>query len=303
VTLAFDFNSVQATEFGVGRDVDGDQAFELIPIDDQVQRALQEMGQATWDAMRKLADSPAVYEPTEKYASAECLILPLGNDLSGPLGRVHQANNLPVNAAALSDTSGMFCYFARMIDHRRRHLTAIRRATQFKGVLKRRLIRLTTDTLRLIPDAVFKLDADFDLLIDGAEIKILRPSGFESLGGLKEALLAAVPKNVRALQSDLGFVDFSPIQDYASSHPRAARYLSSIRSQKETKNVDKRALKRFCKELGINTTEANGKIFVQPDQIMDFLEVLDRRRYRVQLIKGSPERFKATSRQKLGNQD
>jgi len=33
--------------------------------------------------------------------------------------------------------------------------------------------------------------------------------------------------------------------------------------------------------------------------VMGFLEVLDRRRYRVELVKGSGERFKAGSRRKI----
>ena len=38
--------------------------------------------------------------------------------------------------------------------------------TQFKGVLKSRLIQLRTDALKVVEDMVFKLDADFDLLIN-----------------------------------------------------------------------------------------------------------------------------------------
>jgi hypothetical protein len=33
---------------------------------------------------------------------------------------------------------------------------------------------------------------------------------------------------------------------------------------------------------------------------MDFLEVLDRRRYELELVKGSPEQYKAASRRKIG---
>jgi hypothetical protein len=32
---------------------------------------------------------------------------------------------------------------------------------------------------------------------------------------------------------------------------------------------------------------------------MDFLEVLDRRRYQLELVKGTPERFRASSRKKI----
>ncbi len=146
---------------------------------------------------------------------------------------------------------------------------------------------------------MFKLDADFDLLIDSTNVHILRPSGFEFVGKLQEAVLAAAPENVKALQRDLKFVDFDRIEAYATTHPRAARYLASIRAQKETTNIDKTALKKLCKGTGVKILEASGKITVLDGHVMGFLEVLDRRRYQLELVGGSPERFKAASRRKL----
>jgi hypothetical protein len=186
-----------------------------------------------------------------------------------------------------------------MTDGKGRRLTSLRRATQFKGLLKSRLIRLTTNALKLVEDRVFKLDSDFDLLIDSKRVHILRPSGFEFAGRLQTAILDAVPKNVTALQADLGFVEFAGIQDYASEHPRAARYLASIRAQMEAKNIDKNALKKLCRDNGVEVKESKGKITIREDHVLGFLEVLDRRRYELELVKGSRERFKAASRRKI----
>jgi hypothetical protein len=300
MALAFDFQSVTVTEFGVGRDEPGRQAFTLVPVDTSVQAALQKMVSDTWDAMMRLTDVPPEYEPAEKHASAEYVVAPLDDDLATALRQLHQAANLPMSAAALSDPKEVFCYFVRMTDSRGRRLTGVRRATQFKGVFKSHLMRLVTDALRLIEDRVFKLDSDFDLLIDDTTVHILRPSGFEFVGQLQAAVLAAAPTNVKAIRKDLPFLDFAGIEDYATTHPRAARYLASIHAQKSTKNIDKRALKALCKRTGVDIHEANGKITVQKDQVMGFLEVLDRRRYEVELIRGAPERFRAGSRRKLG---
>lgn len=299
--LNFDFKSVQTTEFGVGRD-DGDaRAFSFVAVDGNVQSALRQMAEETWRAMSDSTAAPSMYEPSEKHASTEYVYLPIADGLSAPLRELHQANNLPVDSTVLSDPAKVFCYFARMTDANSRRLTALRRATQFKGVLKNRLVRLVTDALQIIEDKVFKLDTDFDLLIDSANIHILRPSGFEFVGQLQAAVLAASADNIKAIQKDLPFVDFHGIQDYASKHPRAARYVASIRTQKETKNIDKRALKKLCKSTGVEIQESNGRISVQDSHIMGFLEVLDRRRYEVELVKESPERYRAASRQKLVN--
>ncbi|MFO0754574.1 MAG: hypothetical protein U0411_14770 [Thermodesulfovibrionales bacterium] len=68
------------------------------------------------------------------------------------------------------------------------------------------------DTLEIIEDTVFRLDNDFDLLVDSANIHILRPSGFEFAGKLQQAILDAVPENIKAIRKDLTFVDFDDIE-------------------------------------------------------------------------------------------
>lgn len=297
--LDFDIKNVSATEFGVGRDDGNGQTFLSIPVDADVQNALREMVSATWQAMQRDTDAPPRYEPSEKHGGTEYLHLPLNDDLATPIRELHEAANLPLDAAALADPAQVFCYFARLTDNKQRRLTTLRRATQFKGVLKSRLLRLVTDSLRLIEGSVFKLDTDFDLLVDSDYAHILRPSGFEFAGKLQEAILGAVPTNLKAIQKDLPFVNFANVEEYAGRHPRAARYLASIRGQKETKNIDKSALKKLCKQTGVEVKESGGKIIVDDSHVMGFLEVLDRRRYEVELVKDSPERFRAGSRRKI----
>jgi len=270
-------------------------------VDGDVQDALQEMVIATMGAMDTLSSHRPRYKPSEKYESHDYTYLPLDDDLAREVRQLYQANNLAVDANALSEPSKIFCYFARMTDGQARRLTALRRAAQFKGVLKSRLIRFVTDALKIIEDNVFKLDSSFDMVIDGAKVHVLSPSGFEFLGKLQEEVLAAAPENIKAIQSDLPFVDFGSIQNYAVKHSRAARHLASIRAQKETKNIVATALKRLCKDTGVEVYETKGKISVQDGHVMGFLEVLDRRRYKLELVKDSPESYRAPSRRKLPN--
>jgi hypothetical protein len=299
MNLGFDLNAVKTTEFGVGRDNAGNRSFTAVPVDDQVQVALGEMARATWEAMQRDESGPTKYEPSEKHGSTEYLYLPLNHDLTLAMQDLHNAKNLSLDGNALKETASIFCYFARFTDKNGKRLTALRRATQFKGVLKTRLIRFVTDTLKLVEDDVFKLDNDFDLLVDEKHVHILRPSGFEFAGQLQQAILDAVPANIKEIRKDLAFVDFSVIESFAAKHPRAARCLASIRSQGETKNIDKSALKKHCKNTGVEVSVSNGKITVASGHEMGFLEVLDRRRYEQNLVKGQAERFKATSRKKI----
>ncbi len=299
--LEFDLGNVTVTEFGVGRDDGNGQTFVTVPVDAAVQGVLTEMVQATWDAMQKDEDGPAKYEPSEKHGGTEYLYLPLDDELAASVRELHEAASLTIDAAALSDPADVFCYFARLTDEKKRRLTALRRATQFKGVLKsrNRLVRMLDDTLKIIEDTVFKLDNDFDLLVDSAKVHILRPSGFEFAGKLQQAILDAVPENIKAIRKDLAFVEFDGIEAYAGKHPRAARYLASIRGQEETKNIDKSLLKKLCKQTGVEITEAKGKVSITDGHEMGFLEVLDRRRYEVSLVREKPERYRAASRRKI----
>lgn len=300
---AFNFKSVAATEFGVGLEEDQGQIFVLVPVDASVQTALLEMIVSTQEKMLESNyDPPLDYTPSNRYGAIGHLYLPLNDEMATQARFLHQANNLPVSAQAMSDPSKIFCYFARLVDSNGNRLTAVRRATQFKGILKNRLIQFATNALRLIADKVFKLDSDFDFLTDDQGVSILRVSGFEFVGQLQKAILAAVPSNIRLIQEDLPFVDFDPLQEYASRHPRAARYIASIRAQKEASNIDKTSLLKLCESTDVKVQEVKGKLVVQSASIMDFLGVLDRRLYQVELVKGSPESFRAANRSKISKQ-
>lgn len=300
MNLDFDFEKVDIIEFGLGIDKNDGQEFVQVPVDAGVQRALLEIAQATWEAMQDF-DEPKNYEPSEKYESTEYIVLPLYNDMASSLRQLHEASNLDSDTAALSNPADVFCYFARFREKDGRRLTVVRRATHFKGILKSkgRLVRMLDDTLKIVDDPVFKLDNDFDMLIDSSNVHIFRPSGFEFVGKLQDAILNAVPNNIKIIQQDLPFVDFHSINEYATRHPRAARYLASIKAQSRTKNIDKEALKELCKRTGVEISESDGKIVIATGHEMGFLEILDRRRFEVELVKGEPERYRASSRKRI----
>ncbi|MCG6117350.1 MAG: DUF4868 domain-containing protein [Aquimonas sp.] len=298
MNLSFDLKKVTLVEFGVGRDVGSGQTFVAVPIDAKVQKALHEMTQATWQAMQQDAEGPTKYEPSDKHGSVEYLYLPLDDDMAMGVRDLHQAANLPLDSAALATPEKVLCYFVRLTDDQQRKLTALRRASQFKGIVKNkgRLIRLIDDTLQIVEDTVFKLDSDFDLPIDANNVHILRPSGFEFAGKLQQAILDAVPVNVAAIKSELTFIVFDGIEKYAAKHTRAARYLASIRGQEEMKSIDKTALNKLCKSTGVDVSESTGKMIIADGHEMAFLQVLDRRRYHLELVKDKPEKFVAASR-------
>jgi hypothetical protein len=302
--IEFDFSNVTSVEFGVGLDHDdgaGKTSYFVVPADDEVQMALREMAHATKTILAD-QDEFSMFEAGEKHGSTEYLYLPLDHDLAAPMKELYEANNLSVDTKALTQHDAIFCYFARLRDSKGRKLVAVRRSIQFKGVLKTQLIwkRLNNDTVTLIKDEVFKLDHDFDLLVDKDHVHIWRPVSYEFLCHLTDAIIKAVPDNVKAIAKELPFVDFTGIQAYAAGgKARAARLLSSIRSQKEMKDVDKKALKALCDATEVAYKEVGNKLTIKDQDVLGFLEVLDRRRYFVELVKGKQEQYVANSRRRL----
>ena len=298
--LEFSLDEVKLVEFGIGRD-DDEQTFVAVPVDNGVQEVLQSMVLSTWQALQHDGDGATKYTPSDKHAEKDYLYLPVTDDMTAGVRRLHQAANLPIDAKALTVPGNVYCYFVRLTDERQRKLTALRRASQFKGIVKNkgRLVRWLDDTLQIVEDTIFKLDTDFDLLIDAKNVHILRPSGFEFAGKLQQAILNAVPDNVSAIKAELSFIEFDTIGHYAAKHPRAARYLASIRGQADMKHIDRTALEKLCKDTGVDIYDSKGKIIVADGHEMSFLQVLDRRRYRLELVRGKPERFVAANRKQI----
>lgn len=297
MNLTFDRKQISATEFGVGRNHSGNPHFNFVRANKDVQNAISDMVSSTVQALENDSDEGRPYDPSEKFGGIEYLYLPLSDDMAEPFRYLHEAS-IDVVADDLSDIERVFCYFARLIDKDGNRLTALRRSTYFKSLGKSRIIQITGDTLRLVNNPLFKLDKEFDLLIDANQVHILRPSGFEYTGRLQEAIRNAVPQNIQKIKNDIPYVNWEPIEGYAMTHTRAARYLASIKAWSQ--QVDKTALMSLCASTGVVIEESlNGQLIVDEKNIMGLLEVLDRRRYENELVLGSPEQYRAASRSRI----
>jgi hypothetical protein len=308
MNLDFDLENISTTELGFGLNLQDSRCFFVIAIDPTVQTALADMVRATNKSLDKVfqksGETTAIqYEPSEKYSSVECLTLALDSEMITIIKELHEAVNLDNDTGVLNKMDDCFAYFARFVDTQGRKLTAVRRASQFKGVLKKKMIQFLDDSLKMIDDRVFKLDEDFDYLVDSIQVYILRPSGLEFTAQLQDEIKKAVPANIKEIQKEMAFVDFSGISEYAQKHPRAARYLASIKSRGEAQNVDAEKLKSYCQKTGVAYVERDGKVVVEDKAVMGFLEVLDRRRYEVDLVvQEEPEIYRATGRAKTGGE-
>ena len=303
--LDFDLEQIVATEFGLGEHVGASMQFGTIPVDNSVHAVLLDVVKATLrNGGRNFEVDTVVlpyFDPADKHASEEYLVLPIDHELAKPLAEFHNADRLLTSPAQLELFQRSFCYFVRLTDSGNRRLTALRRASQFKGTLGRqnRLLALLGDTLRTVNEPLFQLNADFDVLIDSQFIHIVHPTSFRVLGQIDEAIAEAMPRNVERIRASLPDVGWSSIQEYAASHPRAASLLSSIRTRGYAENLSRTALVDLCKRTHVVVDDSQDEILVSEDQVLAFLEVVDRRRYDISLVTDSPEQYRASSRERL----
>ncbi len=192
----------------------------------------------------------------------------------------------------------MVFYFSIFRDANDIKIIAVHRASQFKGIVKarNRLISLIDDTLKLVPDDVFKLDQDFDYIILEKEVWILHPTGFEFTAGIEESIAKKLAKNITEVAKSITCVDFGKFRDFITDHKRAGWLIAGLRSRADIHLTSPKKLKKGCKTNGIRVIETDGKIYPSPGFELAFLELLDRRRYQILLIDGEEELYVAPNR-------
>jgi len=303
--MPYEYHDPANIQFGICRgDLHlGDST--IIPVDETVQGLIQQMILATRREMD--LDQPHVrlprYEPSQDYRVGSHAALPLANRLANQLRAFYEMENRPIDGNALAEPQAITAYFAIVHDHEGNKLVAIRRATQFKGVLKAHLIRFVNDSLRAVPDRVFKLDSEFDLLIVDQAIYVHSIPAFEHLAGIDDQLRAAAIENTQELGQLLTEFDFDGMVPFVQGHKRAARLVAALRARDDLEATSATNFRRECGRSGISVNTVDGKLCPDAGHELAFLQMLDRRRYVVSLVAGRRERYEAGSRKSTGVTD
>lgn len=182
--MSFQFFDPANIEFGVCQGQLADAQFATVPVDQSVKTLLEQMVLATRTSLGLTDARPVIarYELSEQYPSEVALALPLNDLLVRRIRQLYDAGSIPVNSRILDNVKDVTAYFCIIHDQDGNKLLALKRATQFKAILKRRLIRILDDTLQAIEHSVFQLDPDFDVLVtDGNHIHT-QDSGIRAVG-------------------------------------------------------------------------------------------------------------------------
>ncbi len=265
-----------------------------VPVADSVQGLLEEMLQTTLDALG--AGEIAEYEFAERYESVSALQKSLEHDELEVVRALTTVVPSDIKGAAIDDS--IFFYLVRFYAADGQCLTGVRRATYFKSVLKQRhrLIRIVDDTLTSVQDNLFKLDWDFDFLLTPSDVFILRPSNFEAIAGVDEAIAVRIPEKVKDLQTRISFLGFDTVAVAAGEKKRVARMVASIASRTDLETIDKDLFLAHATQTHVVLNLENGRYVPTPESVRAMLEILDRRRYHMNLS-GAGEAFVAGSRQ------
>lgn len=295
--MNFDFTAIESVSFGVGSRRRSEVEFRDVPIDLSVSHSLKEMVRGTVKAMQEVAESPSPYEPSQRYSPLEHLSIHLDDPMAVHFVDLSKVTAFePGGAAVLREPRLVFCYVGRFIDQNHRTLFGVRRATSFKGVLKKKhlVLPLVSDELRMVEDHLFRLDVDFDVLIDDQQVCILHTVGFEAIGKLHDVIKNAAVGNIQTLQNNLPFIRIAEV-DTSNIKLTVARQLSSV-SQQPSRGITLSSLRKACDDNGVAYSVVGGKLEFGNDSVSDLLDILDRRLYVDNLVPGAPMRYRASNR-------
>lgn len=288
----FDVNSV---EFGVCYDIGDEEDYYLVPTDANVKEALEEMFLSSRNHLLAQNEEIRVYEPSEKYDSMERVKISLDDTILLKVKRLYDAENIPTLSGAI-EVDRLAFYFCIFHDNQSNKLLAVRRASYFKGTIKKRFLSFVDDTLKILEDNVFKLDKDFDFLVCDDIVYVSRPTNFVYIASLDSVIKSQAVESVEHIFKILDFVDFSTLSGYVSERIKAARLIAAIRSRNNISGISKAKLESYCRKMNVNLIKDNGTIRPEEGSEMDFLKLLDRRLYSVSLIDGVDENYEAEAR-------
>ncbi len=297
--ISFCWKNVTRAEMGVILEDSKHQIKILrVPITNAVQTTLKDMLSATHAAMIKLVptdDFPDL-ELAQIYEPKTALFVPATWDFLQEAMALHALSNLPLAPNALDNPDEVRIYFAIFRDPRGNKVVACRRAVTFKGLIKRKIFFWKDKTLAPADSPVFALDHEFDYIIAQEGIFILHPGQFSAEAVDNKTICKQSADALPVMEKRAKFISFSALDAYVRTHPMAAKLLASIRQRKDLEVMSPELVKTQFARQGIPFTERNGMVIPVAEHEIDFLKLLDRRLYDMELIEGQHELYAAGNR-------
>jgi hypothetical protein len=283
-------------EFGVRLKNGDDFQNFLIPIANPLRSHFREMLTTTINQFPNSIADVETYDPAQIYSGDVTLQIPLTSNLVEIIRMFFFMENIPIDATKVEENQNVVAYFCIFRHTDGQKTIGIRRANQFKIVTNQKLISLCDDTLEFVTGKLFKLDYVFDFIVTQERIFIRRISGFEVISQLNDVILQSAQQNTVALGERLTWIDIDRLEQFVGTHMRSAKLIASIISRDNLELMTQDLLRSECERDGVIIEENNGKISPAERSEFGFLNVLDRRRYHIQLIPNVYEIYEAQNR-------
>ena len=296
----FDLNSIQATNFGVRLRSTGNMYF--VPTDGPTQAALGSILQSTKHAFDGIATVWEELDISEDYGARRRIYAQRDSEFMKEMSAIFDIGALEDLPDVQDHVGDIEYYFALFIDGNGDRIVGIRKATQFKGTVKarNRLVRLVDDTLKLIQEDVLRLDEEFDILVTDDHVFILNMTRAEQVAKIVEQVAATAADKVQIIQDTLPFLDLQRIKETISQHPRVARNAASVAANPHLAGFQQEPIEALAAKHGIKFKKLpNGRLQCRVADNAKLLELLDARRYHLDLSGDGGDPYRATGRQKV----
>lgn len=271
-----------------------------IPVSAEVQKSLKGMIVETQREWSSMDGGWVRFEYAEQYPSKAKLRAEHTVEEFDKIRYLYGIENAPIETNLFDVKYDISYYLVIYTLNSGSRVVGVKQASQLKGLLssRNRIVQIIDDSLILLDRDVLRLDKDFDFIIDDTFVYILHSTGFENIAAVDEKMLSRAREKALELHQRVSFVDFTGIADHAAKHKRSARLVAAIWSNKELDTLSAAKVKRWANRTEVEYTEVAGLITPSVGNEAALLQILDYRRYAMDIDSKGVKVFEALSRRR-----
>ena len=300
IKASFSDNDIRSADFFATL-TQGSRFF--VPTDRGVQNALKAILRETIAAFEVLEGDWQQHDISEDYGKQRRVYASRSDPLFQTISDIFDSGALAELPDLQNHLATLDYYFARFTDNAGRAIVGVKKARNAKAILgaQNKLIRLVDNTLQLIEERVMRLDRTFDILITIDHAFILEPRAMEYIAQIVERVAASASTKVQIIHDTVTFLDLSRVKAKIARHPKLARIAHSIASNPNLGQMQRAVIEELAKAQGIRFKEVGGRLLCNVADEAKLLEILDSRRYHLDLTATGAIPYRATARQLVKN--
>lgn len=294
-----DLPTVTAQNFGVK--MRSDASLHFIPTDGGTKAVLVDVLNETIGTFNNIDGDWQAYDISEDYGELRRIYAARNAEHFGDVSAIFEIGALNDLANIDEHVRDIDYYFCEFRDAANAKIVGVKKAAQFKTTLaaRNKLARLVNDTLQIIEENVVKIDPFFDALITDQHIFILKPRAIEYIADMVTHVAGAATDKVRHIHDNIAFLDLSRIEEKISSHPKMARMAASIAARDDLGEFQQEKIVSLATQHGIVFKEVDGRLQCRVSDEAKLLEILDARRYHLDLANDGGDPYRASARQRV----